>query len=152
MGKDKDEDKRAQGDETRATGDKKRAKDGKRRKQDAQLAGVSVAAHPRAAAAVRRAKGLGGIGAFALAAYLSYRAGASAEQVGLRALLFGLLGYMVAWACALAVSRHLVLAELRAAVESRRARLEPAAVVLGPPPAAADPATPDPARAAGGGA
>lgn len=95
--------------------------------------GVSVAAHPRAAAHIRRAKGTGGIGFFAIAAYLSYKAGVSPDQVALRALAFGIGGYMLAWMCSVTIWRHLVLAELRAAVESGRARLE------GPPPPAAAP-------------
>lgn len=115
---------------------KDKTKGGKKaqRKATAAAGGVSVAAHPRAAAQVRRAKGIGGIGFFAVAAYLSYKAGVPPEQVGLRALAFGIAGYMLAWMCSVTIWRHLVLAELRAAVESGRARLE------GPPSPAAPPA------------
>ena len=52
----------------------KKAKKGKTAAAD----GISVAGHPRAAAQVRRAKGLGGVGFFAIAAYLSYKAGVPA--------------------------------------------------------------------------
>lgn len=83
--------------------------------------GISVAGHPRAAAGVRRAKGFGGIGFFAIAAYYSYKAGVPADQVALRAIAVGIAGYMLAWACSVTVWRHLVLAELRAAVESGQA-------------------------------
>ena len=38
-------------------------------------------------------------------------------DLGLRALMAGIVGYMLAWACAVTVWRHLVLAELRAALE-----------------------------------
>lgn len=86
--------------------------------------GISVAGHPRAAAQVRRAKGVGGIGSFAIAAYLSYKAGVPSDQIALRALAVGIAGYILAWACSLTVWRHLVLAELRAAVDSGRAKLE----------------------------
>jgi hypothetical protein len=94
--------------------------------------GISVAGHPRAAAGVRRAKGLGGIGFFAIAAYLAYKAGVPLDQVALRAVVVGIAGYMLAWACSVTVWRHLVLAELRAAVEGGRAAFdEPPS----PPPA-----------------
>ena len=35
----------------------------------------------------------------------------------MRALVAGIVGYMLAWMCAVTVWRHLVLAELRAALE-----------------------------------
>jgi hypothetical protein len=109
----------------------KKAKKGKGATED----GVSVAGHPRAAPAVRRAKGFGGIGVFLIAGYLSYKAGVPPDQVALRALVFGIAGYMLAWACSVTIWRHLVLAELRAAVESGRATFP-------------DPAPERPARAA----
>lgn len=84
-------------------------------------AGVSVATHPRAHAQVRRAKGWGGLGGFVIAAYVSYQAGVPPEQVGIRALAAGAAGYLVAWGVAVTVWRHLVLAELRARYEERRA-------------------------------
>ncbi|MGH2890967.1 MAG: hypothetical protein ACRDNJ_15210 [Solirubrobacteraceae bacterium] len=107
----------------KAKGDK--AKKGKKGKGAG--AGLSVAGHPRAAAAVKRAKGFGGVGGFLLAAYFSYGAGVPPAQIGMRALAFGVAGYMLAWACSVTVWRHLVVAELRAAVESGRA-------TIGPPP------------------
>jgi hypothetical protein len=81
----------------------------------------SVANHPRASYQVRRAKGWGGIAGFAIAGYLSYKAGVPTFDVGLRALVAGIVGYMLAWMCAVTVWRHLVLAELRAAVERTQA-------------------------------
>ena len=87
--------------------------------------GISVAGHPRAAAQVRRAKGFGGVTFFLITAYYSYKAGVPADQVALRALIAGIGGYMLAWMCAVTVWRQLVLAELRAAIESGRARMEP---------------------------
>jgi hypothetical protein len=105
-------------------------KDGKGKKKGKKSAGssatraINVADHPRASAAVKRAKGFGGVGGFALAAYLSHKAGVPADQVGFRALLVGIAGYVVAWACAVTVWRHLVLAEFKAAYEAGQARLE----------------------------
>ena len=82
-----------------------------------QATGASVANHPRARAAVRRAKGWGGLIGFAIAAYLSFKAGVPAADAGLRALGAGIAGRVLAWGCAVAVWRHLVVAELRAAYE-----------------------------------
>ena len=98
--------------------------------------GPSVAAHPRASYQVRRAKGWGGIAGFGIAAYLSHKAGVPTFDVGLRAIAAGMVGYMVAWACAVTIWRHLVLAELRAAHE-RATTPDPDLI-----PARAEPAKP----------
>jgi len=96
----------------------KKDKKGKKGKGSGEAAaGPSIAAHPRASYQVRRAKGWGGLAGFALAAYFSYKAGVPTVDLGLRALIAGIVGYMLAWACAVTVWRHLVLAELRAALE-----------------------------------
>lgn len=100
--------------------DKKDKKDKKNKKGKGEHgvpAGPSVSAHPRASFQVRRAKGWGGLAGFGLAAYLSYKAGVPTVDVGVRAVLAGLAGYILAWACAVTIWRHLVLAELRAAVD-----------------------------------
>jgi hypothetical protein len=86
--------------------------------------GTSLAGHPRAAAQVRRAKGLGGVGGFALAALLGLKAGIPPDQIGERALGAGVAGYMLAWACAVAVWRHLMLAELRTLADRALAAAE----------------------------
>ncbi len=91
-------------------------KDSKPKKANAS-AGPSVAAHPRASYQVRRAKGWGGIAGFGIAAYLSYKAGVPTVDLGMRAIIAGMVGYMLAWACAVTVWRQLVLAELRATVD-----------------------------------
>ena len=107
-------------------GGKDKGKKGKKGKKggDSASRAISVADHPRAAAAVKRAKGYGGLGGFALAAYISHKAGVPAAQVGERALAVGIAGYLVAWACAVTVWRHLVLAEFKAAYEAGRATIE----------------------------
>lgn len=99
-------------------------KDKKKKKGDdasGAAGGPSVFNHPRARYQVRRAKGWGGIAGFLIAGYLSYKAGVPTFDVGLRALAFGIVGYMLAWMCAVTVWRQLVLAELRAAVERTQA-------------------------------
>jgi hypothetical protein len=106
-------------DAKKGKADKGKGKKGKKGKGGA-ADGISVAGHPRAAGHVKRAKGWGGLLGFAIAAYLSHKAGVPAVQVGVRALMAGVAGYMLAWACAVSVWRHLLLAELRAYVESGR--------------------------------
>jgi hypothetical protein len=103
-------------------GDKK---DKKGKKGKGAADGISVAAHPRAAAQVRRAKGFGGVTVFLVTAYLSHKAQVPADQVAVRALIGGIDGYMLAWMCSVTVWRHLVLAELRSAIDSGRARMAP---------------------------
>jgi hypothetical protein len=84
----------------------------------------SVANHPRAAAQVARAKAWAGLAGFLLVGWLSLQAGVPTADLLLRALAAGVGAYVLAWACAVAVWRHLVIAELRAV---RRARAEAAA-------------------------
>ena len=91
---------------------------------------MSVAAHPRASYAVSRAKGVGGLIGLLLVGLLSWRAGAPLLDVGLRALIGGVAGYLAFWALALQAWRHLVIAEARAAgrrAEERRAAAAEAA-------------------------
>ncbi len=103
-------------DKSADKGDEKGKKKGKGKDASGAMA-PSVANHPRASYQVRRAKGWGGIAGFVIAGYLSYKAGVPTFDVGLRALLFGIVGYLLSWMCAVTVWRHLVLAELRAAME-----------------------------------
>jgi hypothetical protein len=77
---------------------------------------MSVAAHPRATASIRRAKAWGGIVGLFLVGWLSLRAGVVPFEAGVRALLGGVAGYMAAWVVAVQVWRHLIVAEVRAAV------------------------------------
>ena len=81
----------------------------------------SVANHPRAGAQVARVKAWAGLGGFLLVAYLSRRAGVPTADALLRAIAGGVVAYVAAWACAIAVWRHLVVAELRAVRRHRAA-------------------------------
>lgn len=129
---------------------KKKGKKDKKGK-GAAASGPSVAGHPRASYQVRRAKGWGGIAGFAIAAYVSHKAGVPTFDVGLRAIVAGMVGYMLAWACAVTVWRHLVLAELRAAHE-RTGSPDPDLIPARAEPAKPAPPAPDPAPAMSAGA
>jgi hypothetical protein len=110
----------------------KKAKKDKGKKADSEPSGLSVAAHPRAAAQVRKAKGWGGLAAFAATAYLSLSHGATIDIAGMRALAAGVLGYVIAWGCAVMVWRQLMVAEIRAKVERARAATRPETPAPGP--------------------
>lgn len=106
--------------------------------------GPNVAAHPRAARAVARAKSWGGLIGFALGGYLSLPTNTLAGA-GLRALIAGLVCYVAVWAGAVFVWRRLVILEiksreqqLQAAVAVARARRELPAPSSERPPARAN--------------
>jgi hypothetical protein len=96
----------------------------KKKSDDAEAPkGISVAAHPRARASIRRTRARTGLIAFALVLVLCLNAGVPAQEAALRALVGGLVGNLLAWACALAVWRSLVLAELKVATERYNQRV-----------------------------
>jgi hypothetical protein len=98
--------------------------------------GLSVAAHPRASAQVRKAKGWGGLAGFLITGYLSLSHGATLDVAGTRALVAGVLGYVLAWACAVMVWRQLMVAEIRAKVERARRAADEATAAAAPAPGA----------------
>lgn len=73
--------------------------------------GLSLAAHPRAAHSVARAKAWGGLAGFVLGGYLSLSTHTLADA-GMRALAAGVVCYVATWAIAVFVWRRLVVAEL----------------------------------------
>ncbi len=82
--------------------------------------------HPRARRQIDLARGWGGVGAFLLVALLGLHAGVPPATVGVRALLSGVVAYIVCWGLAVMVWRHLAIAEesaARAFAEQRRAAL-----------------------------
>src|SRR6185437_9849464 len=83
----------------------------------AASAGLSIATHPRASAQVRRIKGWTGLAGFLLAAIVSWRAGVPGLELGIRALVAGVAGYLVGWGCAVAAWRAILVAELHARLE-----------------------------------
>ena len=96
-------------------GKAKKEKKGKKGAEAAESAGdgPSVAAHPRAARAVARAKGWGGLGGFLIGGYMSLPTGTLAEA-GLRALVAGVVCYVAVWAGAVFVWRRFVILEIKA--------------------------------------
>lgn len=110
----------------------KKKADKKGTKAKGASGGLSVAGHPRAAAQVRKAKGWGGLAAFVVTAYLSLSHGATPDVAGMRALGAGVLGYVIAWTCAVMVWRQLMVAEIRAKVERARAAADQPAVTPAP--------------------
>jgi hypothetical protein len=80
--------------------------------EDAGEGGPSVAAHPRAARAVARAKSWGGLIGFVLGGYLSLPTNTLAAS-GLRALIAGVVCYVATWAGAVFLWRRLVILEIK---------------------------------------
>jgi uncharacterized membrane protein YccC len=94
---------------------------------------LKLSEHPRAARQIRAAKGWGGLLGFALVALLSWHAGIPPFEVGVRALLGGVVGYVVAWAGAVHAWRHLAVAEIRAAHRASAERRQAAAAAAAEP-------------------
>jgi len=99
-------------------GDKgKKAEKGKKGKQSAEdgasaSGAPNIAAHPRAARGVARAKSWGGLAGFVLGGYLSLPTNTVAAA-GLRALLAGIACYVAVWAGAVFLWRRLVVLEIK---------------------------------------
>jgi hypothetical protein len=91
---------------------------------------ASIAGHPRAKLAIRRARSRAAFVVFALVLLLGHKAGLSWFDATWRALVAGLAANLIAWRCAIFVWRHLIVAELRRAeevyAERRRAAREAA--------------------------
>jgi hypothetical protein len=86
------------------------------------LTGVSIAAHPRAKAAVRRVRARTALAAFIIVLLLSLHAGVPGQDAALRAVAAGLVGNLIGWACAIGVWRQIVMQEVRTVEEARRER------------------------------
>ena len=69
--------------------------------------------HPRARRQIREAKAWGGLVGFVLVALLSVQGGTPLFESGLRALIAGAACYVIAWALALALWRHLARVEVK---------------------------------------
>jgi len=101
--------------------DKKEKKDKKKKGGDAAAAdGVSIAAHPRAKASIRRTRARTALAAFVIVLLLSHGAGVTDQEAVMRAVVAGLVGNLIGWACALAIWRQIVVQEVRSVAEARR--------------------------------
>ena len=107
----------AKKDAKTTTPDKGKKKD--KKAKGAKGGRASVAGHPRAAAAVKRSKGIGGILGFAIAALVSRKAGIAHAEMLERALIGGIGGMLLGWFVAVTVWRNIVVAEMKALVEQR---------------------------------
>ncbi len=85
---------------------------------------IRLVEHPRARRQIGLAKSYAGLGAFAFVAYSAYTGGAPFVDVATRALLWGIAAYVIVWALAVQVWRHLAVAEVRAAERRWRERKE----------------------------
>jgi hypothetical protein len=75
-------------------------------------AGIRLTAHPRAKRDIAAAKGWGGLAAFGIVLFLSLRAGVPLADGLWRGILAGVAGYVFAWGAAVAIWRHVALAEI----------------------------------------
>ena len=87
---------------------------------------ISVGAHPRARASIRRTRARTALAVFAIVLFLGLNAGVPGQEAALRALVAGLVGNLVGWACALAVWRSLVMAEFKVATDAYNGRVRAA--------------------------
>ena len=74
-----------------------------------------LSAHPRARHQIRQSKAWAAIVGFALVGLLSWQAGQPVFDAGVRALAAGLVCYVVGWAIAVIVWRHVARAEVELA-------------------------------------
>jgi len=103
---------------------KKKTKKGAAEASDGATTVISVGAHPRARASIRRTRAWTALAAFGIVLFMSLNAGVPGQEAALRALVAGLVGNLVGWACALAVWRSLIMAELKVATDAHHARMK----------------------------
>jgi hypothetical protein len=85
---------------------------------------VSIAAHPRAKAAIRRARTRAALIVFALVLALNIIGDQTAFDATWRALLAGIVANVIVWRFAIVIWRHIVIAEVREIEEEREERLK----------------------------
>jgi hypothetical protein len=84
---------------------------------------VSLAAHPRAKAGIRRARTRAALIAFALVLVLNLAGDQTAFDATWRALIAGIVVNVIAWRCAIVVWRHIVISEVRQLEEARAQKI-----------------------------
>jgi hypothetical protein len=85
-------------------------------------AGIAVAHHPRAQRQINLAKSYAGLAAFGIVGYSAWQDGFTFVDVATRSLLWGIAAYVVVWAMAVHVWRHIAVAQVRAAERHFRER------------------------------
>ncbi len=80
---------------------------------------VSIAAHPRAKAGIRRARTRAALIVFALVLALNIVGGQDLFDAVWRALLAGIVANVVVWRFAIVIWRHIVISEVRQLEEQR---------------------------------
>ena len=76
---------------------------------------IRLSKHPRAQRQIARLKSWGGLAGFGIAAWASASNGAPFLDMAIRAVMWGAISYVVVWALAVQVWRHVAVAEVRAA-------------------------------------
>jgi uncharacterized membrane protein YccC len=100
-------------------------KDKEKGKQDAKAektVRVTISAHPRAKAGVRRARTRAALIAFILVLVLNLVGGQTPFDAVWRALLAGIVVNVIAWRCAIVVWRHILRSELEQLRATREER------------------------------
>ena len=87
---------------------------------------ISLKDHGRAAPSIRRAKAVGGLGGFAVAAFLGFAHGAPFAATAERALEVGIGGNIAAWSLAVLFWKRLLVAEAGATAARMKAKAEEA--------------------------
>jgi hypothetical protein len=72
---------------------------------------IGLAGHRRAAPAIRRAKAIGGLAGFLLAAFIGYSHGAPFAETMERAVVVGIGANLAAWAAAMLIWKRVLVAE-----------------------------------------
>ena len=83
---------------------------------------TSLRSHPSAGPAIRRAKGVGGLGGFGIAALIGFEHGTPFALVLMRALEVGVACVFVFWAGAVLIWKHLLVAQAAGIARSRTRR------------------------------
>jgi hypothetical protein len=102
--------------------DDKKPKKKKDKGDDATLT-VSIAAHPRAKAGIRRARTRAAFGAFMLVLALNVIGHQDLFDALWRALLAGIIVNVIVWRCAIVVWKHVIVSEVRQEEERRLERV-----------------------------
>jgi hypothetical protein len=107
------------------TKDKDKGKKDKGKKDKAAKSGgdkgITLASHPKAAGSIRRTKARGGIAGFLIGFIAAWQHGGTIVSELTRGLEGGVIAWLVCWFAAVTIWRHVINAELRAAIAKRKA-------------------------------